>query len=151
MRAWSWERRKTRGRGFPGWGRGGDGAELHEAEAEPGPDVDALGVFVEAGGEPDGIGESEAEEFSLERRKFAASDAFDEAGNRGVGEGPEGGMMHCFRGQGEEEGTDQSAIEHGDGLKLSAGNKFQQENGSARKTGGKSRVSRRQVWCKLSV
>ena len=44
-----------------------EGAEFHEAEAEPRPGGDALGIFVETGGEADRVREGEAEEFFLER------------------------------------------------------------------------------------
>ena len=53
--------RNRRGRGLPACGTRGDGADLDEAEAEPQQRVRHLGVLVEAGGQPDRIGEIEPE------------------------------------------------------------------------------------------
>src|SRR5690606_37016872 len=46
------------------WLRAGrDGADLEEAEAEPGESVDRLAVLVEAGGQPDAVGKAQTHDF----------------------------------------------------------------------------------------
>jgi formamidopyrimidine-DNA glycosylase len=101
------------GRRVTGLRAGGDGAEFHEAEAEPGPDGDALGVLVEAGGEADGIGEGEAEEFGFEGGERTSGEGLEEGGRGGVGERGEGGVVHRLGREGEEERADDAAVEHG--------------------------------------
>jgi hypothetical protein len=69
-----------RGRGLPGWGRGVDGADLEETEAEPGEPVDRLAVLVEAGGQADAVGKAQAHDvdracgFGLARRQQLADE-----------------------------------------------------------------------------
>ena len=70
-----------------------DGAQFHEAEAESRPDGDAVGVFVEARGETDGIGEGKAEKFRFQRGEIAAREGLDQRGERRVGHGCERGVM----------------------------------------------------------
>jgi len=98
------------GRGVAGLRAGGDGAEFHEAEAEPGPEGDALGVFIEAGGESDGVGEGEAEEPGFEVWEGAAGEGFDEGGGRGAGERGERGVVDPLGREVEEERADEAAV-----------------------------------------
>ena len=53
--------RNSRGVGLPGCGSRGHGADLDVPEPERGERVDADGVLVEAGGEPEHVGEGQAE------------------------------------------------------------------------------------------
>jgi len=54
------------GFGVAGLGVAGDGAYFDEAESAVGPVVEGDAVFIEAGGEPDGVGEGDSEEGASE-------------------------------------------------------------------------------------
>lgn len=68
MMALSFGRRKTRGRGLPACGRGGHGPHLDESESQRGQFAERLAVVVESCGQPDGVGETDAEHLAFERR-----------------------------------------------------------------------------------
>ena len=68
MMALSFGRRKTRGRGLPACGQGRHGPHLDESESQRGQFAERLAVVVESCGQPDGVGETDAEHLAFERR-----------------------------------------------------------------------------------
>src|SRR3954451_15782829 len=73
MIAWRAGRRKRRGRGLPGCARGVTVPTSKKTKAQGAKRVDMLGVFVQAGGKADRVGEFEAER-SHRRARYARRD-----------------------------------------------------------------------------
>ena len=67
MMALSFGRRKTRGR-VARLRTGGHGPHLDESESQRGQFAERLAVVVESCGQPDGVGETDAEHLAFERR-----------------------------------------------------------------------------------
>ena len=89
-----------------------DGAEFHEAEAEARPGEHTLGIFVEAGGEADGAGEGQAEDFFFQRGKMKMGEWFQQMGQRRAGQYGERGVVNPLGIAAEEKRAREAAVEH---------------------------------------
>ena len=97
-------RRNRRGCRVAALGQGGYGAHFDEAEAQRGQRVDVFAVFVEAGGEADGVGQGETHK--LCGAGVALYGGQDAAAGGGF-EGVEGEVVGFFGVEAEDEGAEQ--------------------------------------------